>query len=302
MNDVPRRLLVLNAMDWLGHRVVELLLRHRSLQVTATNLNPIDLIDLAARGARLRKINVENRDSLNAGLAGAERMLIISSTLTGTLKSRQQQFDLIIRSAVNAGVQTIVFGLVSDSTSAEFSDFIERSEVQQTCELQGVQFAFFEVGWYFETLFTRVSLSLRIGKWLTSAADGRLAYISREDAARFFAATLCMDSIPAGNCITGSTAIAPGQLVNAVNSVFGSNIILTPVPEREFSDHLRDSGVPMLSIEQALTMERASLGNKGILVDDTVAKVTGRASWSLIEILAKNRMDILLRSAPGCSQ
>ncbi|PBQ13280.1 NAD(P)H-binding protein [Pseudomonas syringae] len=78
------RLLVTGASGHLGRRVVELLLGAGVSDVTAASRQPDKIIDLAARGAPLRRADFDDPASLDEAFASVDRLLLISTDALGT--------------------------------------------------------------------------------------------------------------------------------------------------------------------------------------------------------------------------
>lgn len=101
-------LLVAGAHDPLGRRVVELLLRRDEAEVIATSRQPVHLVDLAARGARIRGADPDDAASLDAAFTGAHRLLLLPGAADGSW-SRRRQLQAMIDAAARVGVRTVVY-------------------------------------------------------------------------------------------------------------------------------------------------------------------------------------------------
>ena len=100
-------LLVAGAHDPLGRRVVELLLRRDEAEVIATSRQPVHLVDLAARGARIRGADPDDAASLDAAFTGAHRLLLLPGAADGSW-SRRRQLQAMIDAAARARMGEVV--------------------------------------------------------------------------------------------------------------------------------------------------------------------------------------------------
>jgi len=106
--NTDRTLFVTGASGQLGRRVVELLLEKGAGKIVAGTRKPEKLADLAARGVTVRQVDFENGKELEAALAGADRVLIISTDAIDRPGRRLAQHKAAVAAAVAAaaGVAT----------------------------------------------------------------------------------------------------------------------------------------------------------------------------------------------------
>lgn len=288
--------LVSGATSPLGHRVVELLLRLADVSVSATSRTPEQLIDLAARGARVRRADDDDRASLDAVFAGVEQLLLVSDDAPGMQDLRLGHIRAAVDAAIRAGVQHIVYASIAgaDPGSPLAQEHRAAERVIENC---GIPFTILRMAPFAESLFARVPIALRFGRWPSSADAGRAAYVARDDAARSAAAALSAGAVES-RCLdlTGPEALTNAEVVAACNVVFGANIRLVPMDDEALATALAGAGVELPTVEQVLDMERCAREGRVDTVSDAVALLTRKAPQGLRELLIKHRLDLLLAS------
>jgi len=288
-------LLVAGAHDPLGRRVVELLLRRDEAEVIATSRQPVHLVDLAARGARIRGADPDDAASLDAAFTGAHRLLLLPGAADGSW-SRRRQLQAMIDAAARVGVRTVVYAAQIEVFDPSLMTVARECEtVAQACEARNLALSVLRVSWPMERLFPRIILALRCGKWFSSAPQGRLPYVAGEDVARTAAAVLRADPVPPGElAITGPQALTAEALVNSINIIFGASIDLVPVSEEALALHLQVSGFPKSTVREALIIEEVSKRGLAPFSDGVIEQMTGQPPRSIEAVLVEHRLDLLL--------
>lgn len=292
-----RYLLVAGAEGEIGRRVVELLSRHDALRVTATARNSADIVDLAARGVRIRAADPDDAASLDAAFPGAQRLLLVSTAADG-LWGRHRQLKALVAAASRAGVQSVVYMAQVDMFDPS-PTLLERdcSVVETACNSHGLSSSVLRMAWPIEELFPRIALALRYGKWLSTALQGRLPYVSVEDAASTVVAVLMREEmLPHHLNITGSRALTPEMLIDCINVIFGAQVELVPASDEVLALHLQASGFSKSATMEALAMDALSRLEVAQYPSDAVRQVTGKSPLSIEAVLAKHRLDLLLSS------
>lgn len=292
------RILVTGANGHLGRRVVELLLNSAEISVTAVSRHPEKIYDLAARGAQIGKADFVDPTSLDTVFTGVDRLLIISTDALGEPGQRQKQHKAAVDAAIKARVKHIVYtSMVNPDPGSPIPFAKDHLATEQAIEDSGIPFTILRVNWYSEFFFFSLPSALRFGRWLTSAGDGRTAYVAREDVARAAAGALRAAEMKNEHFdITGPQALTPAEVVELANRVFGSNIVLNSVSDEALAEKLSAAGTPRPLAELIVAMERNSREGKVSTVSDAVERLTGKPPCSLIEFFIKYRLDLLLAS------
>ncbi|VFR54305.1 NADPH:quinone oxidoreductase 2  len=276
---------------------MELLLRHDHVEVIATGRQPAQLVDLAARGARIRDADPDDAASLDAAFTGAHRLLLLPGAADG-LWSRRRQLPAMVDAAARVGVRTVVYTAQVDAFDPSLMAVERECEVvAKACAAHDLALTILHVGWPVERLFARIAMALRRGKWWTSAPQGQLPYVASEDVARTVAAVLRADSrLPDQLAITGPRTVTAEALVHSINTIFGASVDAVPVSSDTLAEHLQASGFSKAALREAMVMDAVSQRGPAQLPSEAVEQMTGQPPRSVEAVLAEHRLDLLLSS------
>lgn len=291
-----RRVAIAGAQDPLCRRVAELLLRLDDVHVSASSRRPTEeLVDLAARGARIFAADPDDSGSLKAAFAEATGVLLLATAADGVW-ARRRRLEAAVNAVVSAGVEHVVFAAVADAfASSPMTVARDCTVVAQMCEAARLPLTVLRVGWPMEWLFPRIALALRCGEWLTSAPYTRLPLIARDDVARAAASVLAAGRVTEGNLeLTGPRGLTTQDIVDTVNVVFGASIEVYRVSEAALADHLEASYLTQPQVRQAKAMDAACRYGLARAPTDVVNTITGRTACAIEGVLLHHRLDILL--------
>ena len=283
-------LLVTGASGHLGRKIVELLLDAGAKNVTAASRDPGKLADLAARGAKTVKADFDDPATLDTAFAGIDRLLIVSTDALGTPGQRQRQHLAAADAAVKAGVRHILYTSMPNPEPGSLIPFApDHYATEQAIEKSGVPFTILRVNWYDEAVFLWLPQALTSGQWLSSAGEGRVGYVARDDVARAAAAALLAGVAEGRLDITGPEALSTREIAAIANDVFGSSITVTPVSDEQLSRSLLGAGLPPPLVELVVAMDANRRAGGVDIATDTIARLTGKPARSLREFLTENR-------------
>jgi NAD(P)H dehydrogenase (quinone) len=174
--------------------VVEALFKAGVPNVIAGTRNPETISDLAAKGVETVKVDFDDPATLGPAFAGADRVLIISIDARTPAEDRSRRELAAVAAAAEAKVSRIVY---TSMLKPEPGSLIAYAPVhyttEQAIERSGIPFTILRVNSYANNIFWWLPPILASGRWITSAGEGRTAYIDRMDVARTAAATLTTD-------------------------------------------------------------------------------------------------------------
>lgn len=175
------RIIVTGASGNYGRAAVEGLLE----KVSASDLilitrNPAKLAEFAARGAEVRAGDFDDGESLRTAFAGGDIMLLISTNRVG---QRIPQHRAAIDAAVAAGVKHIVYtsfiGIGPDNPALVNRDHLATEQMLQT---SGIHWTALRDSQYADAIVQAVApMVLASGVWRASAAEGKVAFVTRRD-------------------------------------------------------------------------------------------------------------------------
>lgn len=184
--------LVTGASGHLGRLVVESLLDRGgpAADVVATARDLDAIADLAARGVQTRRADYTDPASLDAALAGVDRVLLVSSSAVG---SRVEQHANVIDAAARAGVDLLVYTSIANADTGGLALAAEHLETERLLRESGVPTALLRNGWYVENYTGNLDPVLATGTVVGSAGDGKVSAAARRDYAEAAAVVLLAD-------------------------------------------------------------------------------------------------------------
>lgn len=284
-------LLVTGAGGHLGRRVVEHLLDAKAGPVIAATRDPGKLADLAAKGALVRKADFDDPASLDAAFRGVDRLLVVSTDALGVPGLRQRQHQAAVDAAVRAGVKHVVYTLMLKPEPGSLIPFApDHYETEQALMRSGLGWTILRNSWYAENLFLSLPQVLGSGKWYSSAGNGRVAHVARDDAARVAAAVLASASSEnARYDVTGATLLTTAQIAEIASEVFGKPIEAVAVTDEQLAAGMTAAGVSALFVPLFVAFDANTRAGGVDVVSGAVETLTCKPPQSLRDFFIANR-------------
>lgn len=279
-------IVITGASGQLGRLVVAALLKKIPAgEIVAAVRNPAAVADLAARGVQVRQADYDQPASLAAAFAGADKLLLISSSEVGR---RVPQHRAVIDAASAAGVRLLAYTSLLHADTSPLPLAAEHQETESLIRAAGLPAVILRNGWYTENYLAGVPTALQYGVVLGCAGDGRIASASRADYAEAIATVLASDN-QAGRIyeLAGDDAYTLAELAHAIAHQSGKAVAYQNLPEGEFKAALIGAGLP--DYIAALLAESDSGAAKGGLFDGSrqLSQLIGRPTTPLTEMLRK---------------
>lgn len=279
-------IVITGASGQLGRLVIAALLKKiPSGEIVAAVRNPAAVADLAARGVQVRQADYDQPASLAAAFAGADKLLLISSSEVGR---RVPQHRAVIDAASAAGVRLLAYTSLLHADTSPLPLAAEHKETESLIRAAGLPAVILRNGWYTENYLAGVPTALQYGVVSGCAGDGRIASASRADYAEAIATVLASDN-QAGRIyeLAGDDAYTLAELAHAIAQQSGKAVAYQNLPEAEFKAALIGAGLP--DYIAALLAESDSGAAKGGLFDDSrqLSQLIGRPTTPLTEMLRK---------------
>ena len=274
-------IVVTGASGALGQLVVEgLLHKVPAGQIVAAVRDPAKVAHLAVRGVQVRRADYDDAASLDAALAGAERVLLVSSNVIG---QRLPQHRNVIDAARRAGVKLLAYTSIVRADSSPLSLAGEHAATEAAIRDSGLPYTFLRNGWYQENSQNAVAGGAQRGEMIGSAGEGRIAADARADYAAAAVAVLTTAAPQRVYELAGSSAFTMAQLAAEVARQSGRPVAYHNLPQAEYAGALASVGVPAPWPELLADSDAgAALGG---LFDDgkVLEKLIGRPTRSLEE-------------------
>jgi NAD(P)H dehydrogenase (quinone) len=272
-------------------------------QLVLVTRTPAALTDFAARGVRVRFGDFDQRESLVEAFAGGEQLLLISTLDVGARRRRQHQNA--IDGAVAAGVRQVIYtssvGIHPRSPAFVIEDHLFTEEALRG---SGLAFTFMRDAQYAEVVTTMIAPgAVASGEWLSSAADGCMAFISKQDCVASAVAVLTTpghegavyeitgpELLTFADCarIAAEVTGKPIKFVNVSHAVMQARFDAAGVPRRHVEGTVHEQAGAWGS-EEMMSYERAIREGYFAVASHHVKLLTGRPARSLREVYEATR-------------
>jgi NAD(P)H dehydrogenase (quinone) len=173
------KIAVTGATGNLGHLVVNgLLERLPSRDVIAVVRDGEKAAGLAQQGAVVRVAAYGDPGALKKAFAGAEKVLLISSSEVG---QRVAQHRNVIEAAKVAGVKHIVYTSAPRATTTDLIVAPEHKATEEFIYQYGMPYTIVRNNWYTENYVRQIEIARKTGAVVAAVGKGRVASASRAD-------------------------------------------------------------------------------------------------------------------------
>lgn len=273
---------ITGASGHLGRLVVDQLLTAGTppAQLVATGRNTDNLTGLAQHGVQVRRADFADPSTLDDAFAGADTMLLVSTT---TIGERFGSARNAIDAAIRAGVSRIVYTSLVNASTAQTTLADEHRRTEDYLRASGAAFVILRNGWYLENYTDQLPMIAQYRALLGSAQDGRVSAAARADYAAAAAAVLTDDGHLGATYELGGTPFTLTELAATISDVLGTHITYQDMPVADYTSTLTAAGLPA---EMAAAVADADAGlARGELftASDDLVKLIGRPATTAYE-------------------
>lgn len=287
-NSNEQRLLVTGAGGKLGGRVVAHLAEMGVGNVVAASRDPGKLSTPA--GVETRRADFDDPGSLAEAFAGVDRVLVISTDRIDTPGLRIKQHLAAVEAARAAGVKHILYTSMLNPEHSLIPFAPDHLGTEQAIERSGMDFTILRVSWYAEGLLGSLPGVIASGEWRTSAGDGRINHVPREDVARAAAAAIASRSgVRERLDITGPEPHTIAEIAAIAGRLAGRDIAVIPVSDEDLAAGARAAGVPEPFVPLVVASDANIRAGNFDVASDAVEQLTGTPAQSVEEFLAANK-------------
>lgn len=278
-------IVVTGASGQLGRLVIQSLLRKVPAgEIVAAVRDPKRVQDLAALGVQVRQADYNQPATLLSAFAGADKVLLISSSEIG---QRVAQHAAVIAAAQQAKVKLLAYTSLLHADRSPLGLADEHRQTEALLQESGLPSVLLRNGWYTENYLASIPAALAHGVLLGSAGEGRIASATRADYAEAAATVLTLDA-QAGRVyeLAGDQAYSLSELAAELSRQSGQPVRYQDLPEAEFQAALLAAGLPA---EVASLLADSDAGaSQGALFDDgrQLSGLLGRPTTPLTEAVA----------------
>jgi NAD(P)H dehydrogenase (quinone) len=235
-------IVVTGASGHLGRLVLESLAKKVDPRTVAgVARNPDKVKELAARGVEIRRGDYAKPETLRAAFAGADQLLLVSSSEVG---QRAAQHANAIAAAKAAGVKRIVYTSIlhADTTQLALGD--EHKQTEEAIRASGLPHVFLRNGWYLENYTEHLAPALQHGAIVGSANGGRVAAAARADYAEAAVAVLTRTPEKSVYELAGDHPFTMAELAAEVARQAGKPVAYRDLPPDQLKAVLTGAGLP----------------------------------------------------------
>ncbi|MGW4207284.1 SDR family oxidoreductase [Lentzea sp. NPDC004789] len=249
-------IVVTGATGHLGRLVVEALAQKVPAgEIVAAVRNPEKAADLAALGVQVRVADYEQPSTLTEAFAGADKVLLVSSSEVGR---RVAQHTAAVEAAKAAGVSHLVYTSILGADTATISLAPEHKATEEVIRDSGLTFTFLRNSWYTENYEQGVAQALATGAVLGSAGEGELGGVPRADYAD--AAVAVLTGTGHENKVyelAADEAWSYADLAASVARISGKPVSYQDVPAAQHRSILVGAGLPEFVADMLVDADRA---------------------------------------------
>ena len=228
--------------------------------------NPAALADFASRGAQVRFGDFDKPESLREAFKGADQLLLISTLDVG--ERRRRQHKIAIEGAMAANVRHVIYtssvGIHPRSPAFVIEDHLFTEEALRH---SGLKFTFLRDAQYAEVITTMIApAAVASGEWFSSAADGCMAFISKQDCVECAVAVLTSAGHEGAVYeITGPELLTFGDCARIAAEVTGKPIRFVNVSHEAMLARFDAAGVPRRHIEGTVHKAAGAWGSEEMM-------------------------------------
>jgi len=257
---------ITGASGQLGRLVIEQLLEKvPAAQIVAAVRSTEKAADLAALGVQVRHADYAKPETLTSAFAGAEKILLISSSEVG---QRAAQHQAVIDAARHAGVQLLAYTSVLHADTSLLGLADEHRQTEAALAASELPTVLLRNGWYNENYTAGIQGALAHGAHFGCAGDGRISSAARADYAAAAVAVLTSGENQAGKVyeLAGDESYTLTDLAAEIASASGKSVVYTDLPQADFESALLGAGLPDFVAQ--LLADSDAAASKDALFDD----------------------------------
>lgn len=198
--------------------------------------------DFAKRGVQVRQADYSSPSSLTTAFAGAEKVLLVSSSEVG---NRVPQHQAVTDAARAAGVKLLAYTSILNADTSPLLLAREHQVTEAYIRASRVPFTLLRNGWYTENQIGLLPAAVEHGVLLGAAKEGRFATASRADYAAAAVAVLTgKDHENKVYELGGEESYTLADLAAEAALQAKKPVIYTEMSQQEYAEALIGFGLP----------------------------------------------------------
>lgn len=287
-----QKIAVTGASGQLGQGVIRHLLAAGHNNIVAITRDPSKLSALKEKSVDIRAGDFLDPLSLDAAFKGVDSLLIISTNTLDGRDTRRIQHKNAVDAAQRAGVGHVVYTSMPNPEPPSAIPFApDHFETEQALKASGLHYTILRNNWYMENLLMSLPAIIASGVWLTSAGDGRVGHVTRDDCARVAAQVLLQGAASNATVdVTGGKALAVKDMAAALQKATGKTIAVKHVSGPEHEAILKSTGLPDFWVSLITASDANTRAGRVDIVTDAVEKWTGNPPESFDSFAARLKL------------
>ena len=285
-------ILVTGASGQLGGGIIRHLLDDEGVapgRIIAVTRDPSKASALADRGVEVRAGDFDDAASLDKAFAGAGTVLIVSTDALDGAGTRLRQHKTATAAAAAAGAKRIAYTSLPEPETSKVSFAPDHLGTEDAIKATGLPHLIFRNSWYLENLFMSLPQALKSGQWYTSAAEGKTAYVARNDIAAAIAAALANPPVDSTTyTLTGDVALTSEEIAALASEITGRPIEVVHLTDEQLAGGMKAAGVPEAIIPTLVSFDTAARAGNLASVTRDVETLSRRKPKSPREFLEGN--------------
>jgi NAD(P)H dehydrogenase (quinone) len=270
----------------LGRLVVQNLLEKVSPKdVVAVVRDTTKVEDLAGKGVEVRVAAYDDRQALEAALAGLDKVLLVSSSEVGR---RVMQHRNVIDAAKVVAVPYVAYTSAPKATTSALVLAPEHKATEEYLTQSGLAFTILRNNWYTENYAAMIETACETGRLVAAVADGKVASAPRADYAAG-AAVVLLSQGHDGKVyeLSGDSAWDFNDLARTISAAAGKPVIYEAVTVERLVEVLTERGMDDGTARFIAAIDEGIAA--GLLSGATpeLSKLIGRPTTPLLESVKK---------------
>jgi len=284
--------LVTGASGHLGQAVIKHLINTYKVpanKIIATTRETAKLKALADSGVHVRDANFDDEAHLVKAFTGAIRLLLISTNAMEPGVRLKQHLNAV-HAAEKAGVGHVIYTSMPNPIGNAVLFAPDHSGTEKAFADSKIKsWTILRNNWYFENLFFSMPQALQSGIQYSAAAQGKIAYIARDDLAHAAASILSsMESGKSTYTLSGTKEYTTDEIAELVSKAMGKPLNVVHVAVAGLVQGMISAGLPEGMARMFASFDEAI--SKGSLAGTAAdfKKLTGAEPQGFEDWLKKN--------------
>jgi NAD(P)H dehydrogenase (quinone) len=277
--DHDMTILVTGASGHLGRLIIQQLLAHGvdAAEIVAGARTPAAVADL---GVRAVAFDYDDPDTLRAGLAGVDRLVLVSGSVPG---GRVAQHRNVIDAAVQAGVSALAYTSIYGGDSA-LPLAPEHVATEALIAASGIPHVLLRNNWYIENYVRDVAGAAETGTIAAAVGDARVAGAARVDFAEAAAVAITDDAYLGRTLeLAGDAPFSYADLAAAASEIHGRDVQYVPLTPEQQRETLLGYGLDEGTVEFVVALDAGIAAGALDSGDRTLSQIIGRPTTPLVE-------------------